>query len=215
MAVRRAAFSAALALAVAACSSEPRQPADPVSVIRAAIAKRRAGPPAPFVAPTAASVARMTTPGLYVSIPKREAKAVLVPLAQNGAVTTWTTGDATTLGVRDGVIVATRGLGPDLMSAGAPAARTLGAGTGRTERLYVTLDGDDQPIRQTFVCGLSATARETIAVAERPYLVQRVTERCENGPTNVWWIDPAGRIRQSHQWLGARIGYADVQALDR
>ena len=67
------------------------------------------------------------------------------PFGQNGDVQTWSSTGYQTIALRGGILIATRGFGPDLMSAVAPSVAKVASATGTTNRRYHYLDGADQP----------------------------------------------------------------------
>ena len=59
---------------------------------------------------------------------------LLAPFGGNSGVETWSSTSYQTISLRDGVMVATRGFGPDLMSSVMPGIATIAAGRGATQR---------------------------------------------------------------------------------
>jgi hypothetical protein len=129
-----------------------------------------------------------------------------------GDVVTWTTSDRATFALRDGVLIQTRGLGADLMSADVPSVAQLKGGASY-QRVYFFLGPDDQGTRRTYDCTTATVGRETIEVVEKSHSVTHVTETCTrtNGKlTNDFWIE-GNAIRKSRQWASGMVGYLEFE----
>lgn len=130
-----------------------------------------------------------------------------------GDVLTWKTPDGATFSQRNGVLIQTRGLGADLMSAQAPSVGQLLKGGSTYQRLYYFLGDDDQGTRRTYECITTIVGKETIKVLGRSHTATHVTETCERPLgklSNDYWIDGQS-IRQSRQWVSGMIGYIEFQ----
>ena len=129
---------------------------------------------------------------------------LMAPYGMNGDVRTWATEQYVTLSTRDGIVVATRGFGPDLMSAAAPSLAQIAAGQGNVARRYYYLDGADQTRSFAYGCSLTRAGGETITILAKPYATSRITESC-SGPAgsfkNEYWFDNRHILRQSHQFF--------------
>lgn len=173
-----------------------------------------------------ASPAKAATPAELRSELEKAGKPVLLAasqtLGQTGFLTvldakkdvlTWRTPDGATFSQRNGVLIQTRGLGADLMSAEAPSvAQLLNSGTAYS-RIYYFLGDDDQGTRRTYECRTTLVGRETIDVLGKSHSTTHVTEICERPLgklTNEYWIEGQS-VRQSRQWVSAMIGYIDFQ----
>lgn len=127
-------------------------------------------------------------------------------------VVTWTAQGQATFSLRDGVLIQTRGLGADLMSAEAPSLAQLTSGASYT-RVYYFLGEDDRGTRRTYDCVASNVGRDSITVLEKRHAVVRVSELCtrpNSKVTNEFWID-GKTIRKSRQWASSRVGYVDFE----
>ena len=137
---------------------------------------------------------------LTIDIPVRKAQATLVLVARNQGVETWQTGDNVTVSMQSGVIVATRGLGFDVM--GSDVTATLAALAGQRSGAYEVarryLTADNKSDRVTATCTMGRTPKGVYV------------ESCTAGSAsfrNDYWLDGAGRILQSRQWLGPDVQY--------
>jgi hypothetical protein len=214
-----AGFDEALA---GALRSAPRPAAAPASPPRLVILDD----PAPAEAPRLIirdDPAPPPVPGplLAVEIPARGTAARLVPSGQNGAVTTWRSVDAVSLSLRaPGVLVASRGLGEDLVAAdaAATAAALSRAAPGPVQRRHRSLDGNLVLGSTAYDCALTLVGRERIEVGGRPRDTLRFQERCTDASggsfLNTYWRDAAGpTVRQSEQWVGPDVGVLRVQRI--
>ena len=158
---------------------------------------------------TRADIEKYGIPILRAVIPARGADALLTISDAKGDVVTWTTTDGTTFSLRNGVLIQTRGLGPDLMSADVPSVAALLRDGGTHQRLYFFLGADDRTTRRTYDCTVKVVGRETIQVFDKPHNVTRVAETCVRGQSsqisNDYWIE-GQTVRQSSQWASGQIG---------
>jgi len=185
---------------------------------------------------TRARLDTVTTPLLLAEIPAQAAQATLIPwgenvgenVGQNVGVVTWRTGDNVSLAFAAGVIVATRGLGDDLMSADVTgtvqALTTGGVGTGgvgtgaaaQYPRHHSYLDGENQTIFRSFLCQMGAAVPEQINSFGLLRDVSRRVETCyslEETIENTYWTGSDGTLWRSRQWLGPRLGYMTTERL--
>ncbi|MBC7158372.1 MAG: YjbF family lipoprotein [Rhodobacteraceae bacterium] len=206
---------AALALLVAGCSSGNNESLREVDRLRQVVAARVAGPqPVPQL--TRARVDGAGIPLMLAELERREALASLIPVGVNGAVTTWTTGDGATLALRDGVVVASRGLAPDLMSAAVPSQADLRRG-GEIVRSHYTLGLDDVTERADYSCTIAPAGGEVLEIVGRAYPTERFRESCSGDGQNFvndYWVGRDGVMRQSRQWLGPDVGFLRLRRLD-
>ena len=104
---------------------------------------------------------------LRVSLPETGAVAVLGPVSRSGNVTVWQTLDGITLSFQRGVLIATRGLGDDLMSADVEGALDLLRGRddgGYYPHIRSYLDGEDRTVFHT----ISVVGAGRLPRASRP-----------------------------------------------
>lgn len=160
-----------------------------------------------------AELAKAGKPILLVSSQTLGQTGFLTVSDAKGGVLTWATPDGATFSQRDGVLIQTRGLGFDLMSAQAPSVgQLLQTGT-PYERVYFFLGADDQGTRRTYSCVTTPVGRESIDVLARSHATTHVTETCTRSSgggkvTNEFWIE-GSTIRQSRQWVSSGLGYVD------
>jgi hypothetical protein len=145
---------------------------------------------------------------LGVAIPATGAEAVLGPVARTGDVTVWQTLDGITLSMQDDVLIGTRGLGEDLMSADAEGILALlhgPAGADPVEHYRSHLDGEDQTVFRTYHCFREAETPDAN--------LRRIEIRCSaphNTFTNSFWLDASGVIARSRQWVSPSQDYMNI-----
>lgn len=218
----RLAAGLAVAALLAGCGNEKAEP-NPVGAMVGTMAKatisrmqaRRAGAaatqaPAPV---TRADIEKFGMPILRVTIPTRGADALVTITDQKGEVVTWSTTDGTTFTFRNGILIQTRGLGPDLMSADAPGLAQLLQDGGTYQRVYFFLGADDATTRRTYDCAVKVVGPETIEVFQKSHRTTRVAEVCarQGGTiTNEYWIE-GGTVRKSKQLTSGAIGFIETE----
>jgi hypothetical protein len=216
-------LAGALALTLlAACGNDKGEPS-PLGQAVGSVAKatlggikaRRAGKgAAPAAAPiTRADIEKYGIPILRAVIASRGADALLTVSDAKGEVVTWSTTDGTTFSLRNGVLIQTRGLGPDLMSAQVPTIGMLAQNGGTHQRVYYFLGKEDLPSRRTFDCTVTVKGRTTVTIYDRDHAVTHVTESCvqpQGRIENEFWIEGA-TIRKSRQWASGLTGYVDFE----
>lgn len=158
----------------------------------------------------------MQMPLMLAQVPQHDVRATLIPIGVNGAVVTWTAPDGSTLALREGVLVGSRGLSPDLMSAAVPTQALLRGGKPYTRSHYY-LGHDDQTERRDFTCSGHAMGATVLEIHDLRFAVDKFSETCTS-PTdtfiNQYWVEKSGTVRQSRQWVGPTVGFLELQRLD-
>lgn len=215
---------AVLLVALAACGNEKTGPNPVVSAIGAmakgSVAKVKAGKSggktggkAVTVEEQRAALEEAGKPILLVSSKTLGQTGFLTLFDSKGDVLTWKTPDGVTFSQRSGVLIQTRGLGADLMSAQAPSVAQLMRAGEAYQRIYYFLGGDDQGTRRTYDCKTSIVGKESIEILGRTHMATHVTEICDRPPgklTNDYWVEGSS-IRKSRQWVSGAIGYIDFE----
>ena len=131
---------------------------------------------------------------------------------------TWIGGGGAMLSLYNGELVATRGLGGDLMGASVPKSKAFSARLGASyikKIRYLTLDNqnDDHALK----CKMAKSKeREIIVVFELEHNVSKYTESCVNGAYNIkneFWQDSSGITIMSKQYHSEAIGYLLIMKL--
>lgn len=164
---------------------------------------------------TRASLEQVVTPVLLATIDSRGQQALLGEVQTNQGVATWSTLDDVTISFRNGVIVATRGLGNDLMASdGAAVAKDGGA----RSRAYTHLSGEDRSVRRVFNCTTASRGGEVVEIIEISYPTTRISENCSANDLvfqNDYWFSTDGKLRKSRQWISEDVGYLTIEDLRR
>ncbi|MDA5095378.1 YjbF family lipoprotein [Aliiroseovarius sp. KMU-50] len=169
----------------------------------------------------AVKAALAATPGPINLVIRESNAAVLAmtPIETNAGGVTWmgAGGQSTTL--KSGVIVATRGVGDDLMAADAGSARNaiVARRPASYDRVYDHLTGVGHTSKLTTKCTLSTNKSERLVIGEINSAAVVMKEDCAhpNGIKfeNLYWVASSGRILKSRQWISQGVGYLIVQPL--
>ncbi len=169
-------------------------------------------PSAPQVQPAAGA------PAIWLTLPNKGVKFAMGLLESRDGVNIYASPDGTQVFLRDGMIIATRGFGPDLMSSEAPAMATVLSQTPH-RRVMFQLDGTDTMQSEVFNCRVQPTAPKPGAGAqtEGASTVVMLDEICENPLRtirNQYTLGRVGTVVKSRQWVTKGVGYAIVEAKD-
>lgn len=127
----------------------------------------------------------------------------------NSGTRTYASGDGNALIFRQGVVIASRGFGLDLMSSQAPSLAAIATASAPYGRSYQILGDDDQLVARDVTCQSRRLGAESLVISERRYSTQKIVENCRNDQVafeNEYWVESGGQMRQSRQWLGDGIG---------
>ena len=222
----------ALVAALAGCSNrgdETSATLKTLAAIQAAASRATSGDPAP-AGPQLTRAVLNTVDGEFVlaEVEKTGSRAFMYISAERqgraagsegGRLLVWRTENDVSLTLRDGVLVGTRGLGGDLVSAqGGPAlaaVRSRGASQGLKRQVYSALD--NKPVVMNFACEVDDLGAETIVIVERRHGTRHLRETCalaDGTVVNDYWVDSRGStVWKSRQWAGPYIGYVTVEKL--
>ena len=150
---------------------------------------------------------------LYAAVRRRDATP--------GRITVWRTGDNVTLATRNGVLIATRGLGGDMLSSSVPVRGTAAGPGGSGRKVHMIRARDNKAVPVQLSCSLADLGPETIEIVSRRHSTRHLQERCtatgDSGGgqvVNDYWIAPDRRlVWQSRQWAGPEIGYLQMRRL--
>lgn len=151
-------------------------------------------------------------PAMAVTLEDRSISSVLQLSAKNNEHLSWQSSDNTLIVTHEGIVVATRGLGGDLMGLGSSeiAASVLKGAPATVTRQHRYLNGEDQITSVTFECDIRTRGPRKITYDGMTFRTRLVQERCTDGIQqfqNLYWVEVGGRgILQSRQWIGPEIG---------
>jgi len=160
-------------------------------------------------------------PVLLAEIEALETAATLIHHSVNGSVVTWTTGDQVTLSFQDELLIATRGLGDDLMSADVANSIQMLRGkieSGHYPRFHSYLDGEYQTQYRSFQCKRGTAISETVTIFSRNHATTRIEEHCVSPGleiTNIYWRGTDGFLWKTRQWVSPTVGYVATEQLAR
>lgn len=221
---RRAACLGGLLMALAACSGGTDRPtlnAQLFAAVRENVAARTA-PRTERPPLTRAALDTVEGEFIEVTIENDDALAYLFMQLrrqddQPGRITVWRTEDNVTLTERNGVLIATRGLGGDLLSSAVQVTGTRPGPAGSGQKVLQIAARDNKAVQIAMACDLTDLGPETIVIVERRHATRHLRERCEGGGgtvVNDYWTDTgSGIVWQSRQWAGPYVGYVRMRQL--
>jgi hypothetical protein len=173
--------------------------------------------------PTFIAYEEAGAPAYLVSIEARDRAYTLFAHQTTNAKDeeTWISPERLSLGMKSGMIIATRGLGGDQLAA--DPSQTLAAlqsGQNRiTERFITLLNGESHAETLAFRC--QVTRQKQAAVDLGPYTADTdlFYEACRNGEIefrNLFWVERGSRkLVQSRQWISETIGTLALRSIPR
>lgn len=205
-ALRPFGLTLALCAGLSACSSDPETPnllmqfvggKDDVEPDPTFIAYEQAGAPS-YV------VSLESTKGAYTLFVRQTVNAK--------GEETWISLDRLSLGMTDGMIIASRGLGGDQL-AGDPSQTLAALKAGRseiTERFITLLNGENQPEILAFRCQVERQRRTALDLGGYTADTDLFYENCRNSQTqfrNLFWVERGSHeLVQSRQWISETVG---------
>ena len=208
-----------MALALCACGSD-KTATEGFRIGAAAVAtmlKGKNNQPAP-PSLTRAAFDESGNPLIRARIEKVGDIAYLGKINEGRGVITWASVDGSALSLRDGVVIATRGLGTDLMSSAVPSANDLAHASSVPRRQYYLFGGETEQLR-AFECQIADAGPERIVVLQLAYDTRHRIESCTDDSglafENHYWFDNRAIIRQSRQWISPDVGFLELQDLNR
>lgn len=177
----------------------PAQSADPNAIVAKALA---------------------ATDGPIAIVVRIETNSVLAmnPVGHNGDFVSWRGAAGQGITFQKGVMTNTRGLGDDLMSSRIDAA--VEAITTRTDASYTRehfyLGDLGQSTKLAAQCTLARSKEERVTIGAIDADATIMIERCKRDGisfNNIYWVDDAGQVLKSSQWVGQRIGSLAIQNL--
>lgn len=215
IALRPYGFALTLIASLSACSSDP----DNSNLLMDFISgKDGIKPDETFLAYNAAG-----TPALILSLQsKPNAFTIFVRQTTNAkGEETWISLDKLSLGMKNGMIIATRGLGADQL-AGDPYQTLTALKAGRngiTERFITHINGESQAETLAFRCNVTFQKQAAIDLGGYTANTDLYYEDCRNTQTNFrnfFWVERGSRkLVQSRQWVSESLGSVALRTLPR
>lgn len=161
----------------------------------------------------AEQVAQLDVPVLLLTTD--DSATALIAGPKTDAVRRWHSRDGQQLSEIAGVLIATRGLGHDLMAADAGGA--LHAGTGPYARHWTHLDGRLQLVRRDAECQLAFQGTQRHQAPLETPLVQVFVETCGGSDPirNTYHIGADGVVWWSRQWVSDQVGMVTLERIAR
>ncbi|MGO4851349.1 YjbF family lipoprotein [Phaeovulum sp. W22_SRMD_FR3] len=165
-----------------------------------------------------AALRSLKTPAMIATIESTGSRSVLGMIGENGTMRTYATPTQQAMIFRQGILVGTRGLGHDMMSAEVDAVAQLirerRAGTVPVTLRYLDGLGLERPLPVT--CTVSTGAEQAFDFAGSHWQGQQVIQTCtDNGAnfTNNYVVSASGDILLSRQWIGPNLGYVTLRVV--
>ncbi len=167
-----------------------------------------------------AELARSDAPLVLVVLDKSKNQGLMAQIATNGRQATFANSQRESIVMRDGVIVATRGFGGDLMSSTvAPLERLVRSKSAGSAQITMNfLNAANTQERQSWSCSVVPGGNAPVALGTIDTVAQIVVAQCANGSatfSNAYLVASDGYVLSGHQWAGDIIGYIDTQYLRR
>lgn len=149
---------------------------------------------------------------------------------QNGTLTrypgkgigqTWLGSDGATITLDQGVLLASRGMGNDLMgvSSSMPSWKNIKNNGTTYIRKTSYLGGNNQLNTKNLICSIENIGKlENIVIWDVDFTVKKYEELCKyNDLTikNIFYLDDSQIVRSSYQYHSETIGYLKTERLDR
>lgn len=163
---------------------------------------------------TRAQLDKVKTPLILAEIPQREQVGTLALYSRDTRGQTWLGQDGATITTRNGTLIATRGMGPDLMAADWV---TNYQNDNIYSRRWESLRSDNEIITVTMNCSLVKIGAKTVKIFEKDYKTVQINEKCTNDDleiVNTFWIEDSGLVRKSKQWHGQDIGFILLERMN-
>lgn len=144
----------------------------------------------------------------WMTLANRGVKFPISKLQTNKGVEIWVAQDGAQVFLRDGMIIGTRGLGQDLMSASAPTLAQIRSKANHKREMF-QMDGTDTMQREVFDCTV-ADAESDPAFSQ----IRVLDELCESPLRvirNKFYFGTSGNLLKSRQWTTKGVGFAIIE----
>lgn len=222
----------ALVLMLAGCSGGDAVPALELEILKAGRTAIGAMTAPKTTRPPLTRAVLNTLDGAFaeVTIERHDQLAYLYVSAQRrdshpGLITVWHAEDDGALVLRNGVLVATQGLGGDILSSSVQVAGNMPGPSASGEKTLTIRVLDNKSVRLSLACDLVDLGPDPIEIIGQRHATRHLRETCEGGlavdrsgrPGKVtydYWVDSqSGIVWQSRQWAGPTVGYVRLRQL--
>lgn len=135
-----------------------------------------------------------------------------------GRIEIWRTSDDISMTLRNGMLIATRGFGGDILSSTIQPAQSR-PGPAQGELMHQVRALDDREVTLAFGCDVVDLGTETIDVVEHKHATRHIRQSCAASSgqiVNDYWVDArSNMVWQSRQWAGPYIGYLRMRRLTK
>lgn len=152
-------------------------------------------------------------------LPKAKQSGLLLAAGGNRDVEYWGTPSGQSLALKQGILIATRGMNFDLMSMDVGEAPDLirRRATGNTNKVYRYLDGEDHEVELYAKCTVSPRGPDTVTLTNGSRVAAtKMRETCIAGRltfNNFFWVASDGRIARSEQFSSPETGQIVIEEL--
>jgi hypothetical protein len=220
----RAGMAALLMVALGACSNTgPTPVVETFRTIGASMGKSAVDTRNAREVLTPAIMDEIRQPYLLVEIPSRQASASRTLFHQRGSIQDWRGADGISIILQDDVLVATRGLGADLLSADPVPPAVLRASRSEAyTRVYRHLDTENRLVTESYRCSTAPGGAAQVDLIARQVATRRIIETCRGANDaqlpviNQYWVGTSdGLMWKSRQWVSQSVEYATFHHLVR
>lgn len=191
------------------------EPGAQPGVVRTAVMKQVLPEPLGVDAAGAQRLIASGAPRLAIYLVDRGGSVLMVKAGERDGVARWRSADNIQFYLRDGIVIGTRGLGFDLMTAdsGNAAAIVAQGRSGRITRVHRHLNGEGRMTIRSYVCDITPGETETVRIPDAPSVQARRIEEACHSPAgnfkNVYWTQ-GGRLVQTRQFIDDGVGRAQI-----
>ena len=157
-------------------------------------------------------------PLLYVKLETGQSGA-LAMYPNSGSTAVWIGADGATITLRKGVLVASRGMGQDLMGS-ENRIKDWGKIKNKDEysRKLIYMKDDNQIATDKFKCSIVKSSNERkITIFEIAFKTFKFKETCSNNNgsfESTYYVDREGKVRRSNQFHSFDLGHIFIERLD-
>ncbi len=157
-------------------------------------------------------------PLLYVKLETGQ-NGALAMYPGSGSKTVWIGADGATISLKKGILVASRGMGQDLMgSENGIKDWSRIKNNDKYSRKFTYLKDDNRTITEKFKCSVVKSSQETkIMIFEVEFKTTKFKETCfynNRSFESVFYVDREGTVRRSNQFHSFDLGHIFTERLD-